>query len=80
MMLKDVPGSKCLLQASTDGALQPSALKKGLDQVSVNPIEMLSALKVILQILNLVLNLLSYHIRDPFYCLIYNNSSYIWTF
>ena len=40
MMIKDVPGSRCLLQASTDGALRPAALKKELDQVSVNPIQM----------------------------------------
>ena len=48
-MIKDVPGSKCFLKNSTDGALRPIALEKELKQVSGNQIQMPTALKVILQ-------------------------------
>lgn len=63
-MIKDVPGSKCFLKNSTDGAVRPNASEKELNQVSGNPIQILTALKVIFQKLNLVLDLLSYHIRS----------------
>lgn len=35
-MIKDVPGSKCFLKNSTDGALRPIALEKELKQVKKN--------------------------------------------
>ena len=38
MMIKDVPGSKCFLKNSTDGAVRPNASEKELNQVSGNPI------------------------------------------
>lgn len=63
-MIKDVPGSKCYLKNSTDGAVRPNASEKELNQVSGNPVQMPTALKVIFQKLTLALNLLSYHIRS----------------
>ena len=61
-MIKDVRGSKCFLKNSTDGALRPIALEKELKQVSGNPIQMPTALKVILQKLSICYLITS----DPF--------------
>ena len=80
MMIKDVPGSKCFLKNSTDGAVRPNASEKELNQVSGNPIQMLTALKVIFQKFNRVFRFIILSHQILFSRHICNNRSYLWTF